>query len=80
VRSFVFSAALMAVALLNASAFAEGENQNPRNQGLSLICESARLTDIERRECRAMFKAASNETALVAAFQTFDERINGPSR
>jgi hypothetical protein len=41
------------------------------------ICESARLTDLERRECRAMYKAATNGDAREAVLRSFAERISG---
>jgi len=67
-------------ALFTAPAFAEGTTTPANAQTLSMICESGRLTDVERRECRALFKSANSETALVAAHRVFRERINGPVR
>jgi hypothetical protein len=69
--SFAFFTAIFA-----APAFAE--NTGNANH-LARICESARLTDVERRECRAMFKLATDDAGRQAAFAVFHERINGPT-
>jgi hypothetical protein len=50
----------------------------PKTAGLERICESARLTDVERRECRAAFKAADDAHDLQVAYETFRERIGSP--
>ena len=78
----VVTVALFAAGLFASAAFAEVSNESiPANANdLARICESARLTDLERRECRAMFKAANDDGARLTAYRTFDERINGPSR
>jgi len=79
-RTSIASLALLGV-LLTAPAYAEvlGETTPANAKDLAHICESARLTDIERRECRAMFKNAETETERLAAFRTFGERIYGTS-
>lgn len=61
-----------AMGFATASTFAENTPDD-----MTRICESARLRDLERRECRAMFKAASDQARREAVFRTFDERING---
>ena len=53
-------------------AFADNASSNATR-----VCESARLTDLERRECRAMYKAAADDDAREAVLRTFAERING---
>jgi len=66
---------LLALLLLALPASADAPaNSDP----LGRICESARLTDIERRECRAAFKNAQGQSAREAVVRTFHERINGP--
>ncbi len=45
---------------------------------LAQICDSARLTELDRRECRAQFKTAADDAARLNAFKIFEERINGP--
>lgn len=67
----------MAVSVMGfttASTFAENTPDD-----MARICESARLNDLERRECRAMFKAAPDQSRREAVFRTFEERINGPA-
>lgn len=44
---------------------------------LARICDSARLSASERKECRAQFKAATDDASRLAAFRAFDEKING---
>jgi predicted DsbA family dithiol-disulfide isomerase len=83
VRMLFVTAALL-VGLGSAPAFAdeltEGVFEAPlKIKELSMICESARLTDMERRECRAMFKNATSDDKMLVAYKVFDERINGPS-
>jgi len=63
-------------ALLASTAFAETTASVSLSQ--TRICESARLSDLERRECRAMFKNASDDAARAVAYRVFYERINGP--
>jgi len=60
----------LVVGLLATSAFA-----GPKD--LVRICDSARLTASDRKECRAQFKAAKDDPSRLAAFRTFDEKING---
>ena len=48
-------------------------------QDLAGICDSARLTDLERRECRAQFKSATDDAKRMSVYRIFDERINGPA-
>ena len=62
--------------LLASTAFAETTPSVSTNQ--TRICESARLSDLERRECRAMFKNASDDAARAVAYRVSYERINGP--
>lgn len=71
--------------LFLAAAFAGAASAEVVNEGmpakaseLARICESARLTDIERRECRAAFKTAESAGARQEAYALFFERINGP--
>jgi hypothetical protein len=67
---------LLAALVLATPAFADaGANAHD----LGRICESARLSDLERRECSAMFKNAADEAARQAAVLVFHERINGHS-
>ena len=77
--SVLSSALFVAASLFAVSAFADSaiESTPASSKDLARICESARLTDIERRECRAMFKTAETDADRMAAFRTFDERING---
>jgi hypothetical protein len=75
VRALFVSFAVFA-ALSTAPAFAENTGSATE---LARICESARLTDVERRECRAMFKLATDDAARQAAHAVFNERINGPA-
>jgi len=80
----LFATAALLVGLGSARVFAdeltEGVFEAPlKIQELSMICESARLTDMERRECRAMFKTATSDDKMLVAYKVFDERINGPS-
>jgi len=65
-----------AATLLASTAFADVAATAPND--IARICESARLSDLERRECRAMFKNAADQTAREAVLRTFLERINGP--
>jgi hypothetical protein len=60
----------LVVGLIATSAFAD-------NKDLVRICDSARLSATERKDCRAQFKAAADDAARLAAFRTFDEKING---
>lgn len=77
--SVLSSALFLAASLFAATASPEvaGESTPASSSDLARICESARLTDIERREYRAMFKTAETESDRVSAFHTFYERING---
>ena len=60
----------LVVGLIATSAYAN-------NKDLVRICDSARLSASERKECRAQFKAATDDSARLVAFKTFDEKING---
>jgi hypothetical protein len=60
----------LVVGMMATSAFAG-------NKDLVRICDSARLSASERKECRAQFKAATDDAARLVAFRTFDEKING---
>jgi len=73
------SALILAAGLYAGAAAAEvGLDSTPASsKELTRICESARLTDLERRECRAMFKTAASDSDRAAAYRTFYERING---
>ena len=79
---FMVPAAVLAAVLFASSAFADIDSAGmPANSSdLARICESARLTDLERRECRAMFKSADDDTARQAAYRTFVERIAGAAK
>lgn len=63
----------LSVGYVSNSAFATTQRD------LASICDSARLTDLERRECRARFKTATDEAARMSVYRIFDERINGPA-
>ncbi len=67
---FTVVAAALVAGLITTSAFAD-------NKDLVRICDSARLSATERKDCRAQFKAATDDAARLAAFRTFDEKING---
>jgi hypothetical protein len=67
----IITGAVAVMGLVATSAFATSGND------LARICDSARLTATERKECAAQFKAASSAEARLAVYQTFDERING---
>ena len=41
------------------------------------ICESSRLRAVERADCRAQMKAASNDQDRRDVFLTFDAKANG---
>jgi hypothetical protein len=41
------------------------------------ICESSRLRAVERADCRAQMKAASNDEDRRDVFRTFDVKANG---
>ena len=79
-RTFIVAA--LVAGLFAPAAFAEetAEVSSAKFQERVRICESARLTDMERRECRAMFKTASSDEKMLVAYRVFDERINGPSK
>jgi hypothetical protein len=70
--SFVLAAA---ATMLATTAFADVTATAPNDP--SLLCKSACLTDLERREGRAMYKNARDKTAPDAVLRTFLERING---
>ena len=71
---------IMAVAFVSAaSAEVLNEGMPAKASEFARICESARLTDVERRECRAAFKTAVNADARQDAYEVFYERINGPA-
>ncbi len=77
-RVSVLTSALILAAGLYAAAAEVGLDSTPASsKELTRICESARLTDLERRECRAMFKTAASDSDRAAAYRTFYERING---
>ena len=78
----MFIVAALAAGLFAPAAFAEETTQvSPAKfQEMVRICESARLTDMERRECRAMFKTASSDEKMLVAYRVVDERINGSAK
>lgn len=68
----------LAFGLYAAAAMAGAPTEIPNNDP-TRICESPRLTANERKECHALFKAATTDTARQDAYCTFDERIYGPA-
>ena len=66
-----------AATLLTSTAFADITPSAANNA--ARICESARLSYLERRECRAMFKNAEDQAGREFATRVFYERINGPA-
>lgn len=80
-RTFIVAISLFA-GLAATPAFADeitSEGTLLKLKKLMLIWESARLIDMERRECRAMLKTAETDEKMLVAYRVFDERINGPT-
>ena len=72
----VFTVFVTALVMGSATLPAFADNAT-NTSDVTRICESARLTDIERRECRAMVKAAASDEAREEVLRTFAERIGG---
>jgi hypothetical protein len=72
VRAKVIMTAVLAT-LVATSAYAAD------TKSLRQICDSARLTNTDRKACRAEFKAATTDEARRAAFRAYDEKMNGLS-
>ena len=73
-RNTLFGAGLFVTGIVLSVGFAA---QASDTKTYAQICDSSRLRAVERADCHARMKAATNEDVARDVFRTFNVKVNG---